>query len=184
MANRDVLATNGWLESHRQWSQEQWIQDGFKEFGLTVQLPPSTNDVVPLLRLLGRRSWNFLTHGPPKTNAAGAIPNYAQYNAFRWLRDSGFKPAKFLSERAQVTADTDITAGLLSYSQWYAAFPADNGVGLLKLAPHSQIELGAGEMLPLFAKTGPKVGITLTILATLTVGLWLMTRNRRRLVPK
>jgi hypothetical protein len=64
-------------------------------------------------------------------NAPEAVPSYIHYNAYRWLRDSGFEPGTFISSNATVVAEPDITAGLLRYSQWRSKYPGRDGLGVL-----------------------------------------------------
>ena len=57
MANEHTTAWDQWTEANRGHSQEEWIRDGFLRYGIKVHLPPERDDTVPLLRLLGRKSW-------------------------------------------------------------------------------------------------------------------------------
>lgn len=174
MANQDVLASNAWREANRGRSQEQWLQDGFRAFGVTVQLPPSTNDFIPLLRLLGQRSWNSLTHSRPPTNAPGAIPTYAKYNAFRWLRDSGFQPGKFVASNAVAMSDKEVVVGLLAYAQWQGSFPAGNGLGILRFGRDQTDYRDDATTAPSFVGSGFKTGVMAMIAALNIAGAWLI----------
>lgn len=131
MANRQAASWSQWTDANHHRSQEEWIQDGFRDYGVTVHLPPTPDDSLPLLRLLGRTGWNTLWRGTRGTNAPGTVPTYVHYNAYRWLRDSGFEPGKFASSNATVVLDPVITAGLLKYSQWCATYPGRDGLGVL-----------------------------------------------------
>ena len=86
MANQYPASWEEWIDANRERSQEQWIMDGFHDYGVAVHLPPAPEDAVPLLRLLGRGSYDFLWTGPQETNPANEVPSYVQYNAYRWLR--------------------------------------------------------------------------------------------------
>lgn len=175
MANQDVLSSNAWLEANRGRSQEQWLQDGFRAFGVTVQLPPSTNDFIPLLRLLGQRSWNSLTHGSPTTNTPGAIPTYAKYNAFRWLRDSGFQPGKLVESNAVAMFDKEVVVGLLAYAQWQGSFPAGNGLGILKLGKDQTDFRDDATNAPGFVGSGFKTAVMGLIAALIIAGTTLIS---------
>lgn len=131
MANRHVASWAQWTDANRERSQEEWIKDGFLDYGVTVHLPPTPDDTLPLLRLLGRESWDYLREGPQDANAPEAVPSYIQYNAYRWLRDSGFDPGRFASSNTAATGEPDIVAGMLNFSQWHAAFPGRDGLGIL-----------------------------------------------------
>lgn len=147
MANRHVDAWRQWAETNRSRSQEEWIRDGFSAFGLTVHLPPVADDTLPLLRLLGRPCWNFLWAGPQGTNAPEAIPSFAQYNAYRWLRDSGFELGKFMATNGTLFAHSDIASGLVGYSRWMAAYPGEQGLGVLALRSTKSDDWGGRPLL-------------------------------------
>jgi hypothetical protein len=131
MSNQDTNSWVEWLKTNRTRTQEEWIQDGFSKYGVSVHFPPSTNDVEPLLKIIGGKTWNFLVGGPQGTNAPDAIPSYVQYNAFRWLRDSGFNPVSFAVSNATAVAPNNLTVALIRYSQWEGRFPPRNGLGVL-----------------------------------------------------
>jgi hypothetical protein len=88
MANHEMDSWAPWTDANRSRTQVEWIKDGFLKHGVTVHLPPGPEDTAPLLRLLGRKTWNTLFGGPQGAEAPESIPSYIQYNAFRWLRDS------------------------------------------------------------------------------------------------
>lgn len=156
MANRHVTAWAKWTDANRNRSQEEWIRDGFLDYGVTVHLPPTSDDTLPLLHLLGRKSWNFLWAGSQGTNAPDAVPSYIHYNAYRWLRDSGFDPVKFVSSNTTVAAAFDITTGLLRFSQWHAAYPGHNGLGVLTFGKGR----GSGfDMCPIISKPWVVFGV-------------------------
>ena len=48
MANRYLPSWAGWIEANRGRSQEEWIRDGFLAYGVTVHLPPESDDLVPM----------------------------------------------------------------------------------------------------------------------------------------
>ena len=80
---------------------------------------------------MGRQSWNSLFAGPQGTNAPTAVPTYVQYNAFRWLRDSGFWLNMYLKTNTNALAEIDLSAGLLRYAYFDGMFPLENGLGIL-----------------------------------------------------
>ncbi|MCL1922134.1 MAG: hypothetical protein FWG50_13865 [Kiritimatiellaeota bacterium] len=120
-----------WREVHAAETQEEWIQSGFAKRGVTVHLPPEPDDALPLLEVLGHPTWGTLFGGPQGTNAPESIPDYFQYNAFRWLRDSGFSPSAFSSSNAVAFTSDAVRAGLIEYTEWYSVFPRHNDVGVL-----------------------------------------------------
>ena len=104
-----------WWAANKHKTQEDWIQDGFRAAGLQISKPASTEDMPKLLRIIGERA-------PPsndweKSHPVARHPDYLRYNAFRWLRDSGFDPVKFLLKSAPVTPDAAIEAGLSEYAE-------------------------------------------------------------------
>lgn len=137
MANRHIGSWAVWAEGNRGHSQEEWIREGFLAQGVMVHLPPQPDDTLPLLKLLGRKSWNFLWAGPQGTNMPEAVPSYVHYNAYRWLRDSGFDARKFALSNAVLVATAEVAGGLVNYSQWLAAYPGEAGAGVLALGGNS-----------------------------------------------
>ena len=78
------------------------------EHGVTVHLPPTSDDVEPLLRLLGQQSEDEISERKEGESRPEVVPEYIQYNAFRWLRDSGFQPLRFAASNSGVTLDSNI----------------------------------------------------------------------------
>jgi hypothetical protein len=181
MANRDPASWAQWTEANRGRSQEEWIRDGFLDHGVTVHLPPSADDTLPLLRLLGRESWNYLWSSErPDTTAPDAVPSYAQYNAYRWLRDSGFEPGAFAYANSAIATQTDVTAGLLRYSQWQSVYPGRDGLGVLTLAAASRRgpEL---DLRPAISRSWVAVAVDSLIAACLISGValvWRFTKSK------
>jgi hypothetical protein len=131
MSNQHVNSWGEWTKTNKGRTQEEWIRDGFSQYGVSVRLPPNPSDAEPLLKLIGRKGWNFLMGGPQGTNAPEAVPSYIQYNAFRWLRDSGFNPTTFAISNATLVATQDLTVALIKYSRWHGEFPGRDDLGVL-----------------------------------------------------
>ncbi len=133
MTNGHPQSWENWAKIHGGQSQEEWLRDGFASFGVTVHLPPAAADIEPLLGLLGRRQVDLLWKGPQPVAQTPdtAVPDYAQYNAFRWLRDSGFEPARFLSGHSKALLSEETIRGLVNYANWQGRFPRCNGLGIL-----------------------------------------------------
>ncbi len=110
-----------WYEKNKSLSQEQWIKDGFAHYGAAVSIPPETNDVEPLLLILGNSD----------TNANLRIPSSVRYNAFRWLRDSNFEPVNYLLSHSNINVSGQLARGVKKYSDWYHAFPRRGAQGVL-----------------------------------------------------
>jgi hypothetical protein len=135
MANQHTTTWAQWTEVNGGRSQEEWIKDGFLPFGVKAHLPPQADDNVPLLRLLGRKTWDFLQGGPQGNEMPDAVPSYVQYNAYRWLRDSGFKPLEFTSSNPKLAAESEISQGLKTFSILLAVYPGRDGLGVLAFGP-------------------------------------------------
>jgi len=172
MANRHVTSWKEWTDANRARSQEEWIKDGFLEYGVAVHLPPEPDDTVPLLKLLGRKGWNVLFAGPQGTNAPESVPSYIHYNAYRWLRDSGFHPVRFANSNTILVAESDISRGLLAFSNLRAAFPADDGEGVLAFGKRASAS--AGMMQPRIARRGVGAGAYAFITGSIIGGLALI----------
>ena len=133
MSNHDVKSWEEWAKENDGKTQEEWIKEGFAKCGLRVHLPPSPDDTEPLLRVLGQKTWDALPEGRQETDADNAVPSYIQYNAFRWLRDSGFEPTAFAASNATAINIEPVRTGFLHYMELQAAFPRHNGLGILAL---------------------------------------------------
>lgn len=144
--NRHVSRWGEWADANRNRSQEEWIRDGFLDYGVMVHLPLQSEDTLPLLRFLNRKRWNFLWAGPQGTNVPEAVPSYVLYNAFRWLRDSGFQPGRFALSNAVLVTEPEVSGGLVRYSQWLASYPGDGGLGVLSFGRNAS-KNGSFEML-------------------------------------
>lgn len=120
LSNQDVGedgdAWLDWWEKNRTKSQEEWIEDGFRQRGLAIDVPPTPEQAPLLLEVLGSS----------ETNKSGAE---LKYNAFRCLRDSGFEPVAFVLSNRTVSAE--IERGLLKYAVFQRRWPAAGGVGIL-----------------------------------------------------
>src|SRR6185312_9749645 len=101
-------------------------------------------EVEPLLKLIGQKSWVFLLGGPQGTNAPDSIPDYVQYNAFRWLRDSGFKPMTFARSNVTLVASQDMATALLKYANWQSAFShaEQDDLGVLAFGKKPDVDFG------------------------------------------
>lgn len=168
MTNQHVTEWGQWTEANRGRSQEEWIRDGFFRHGVKVHLPPQADDTIPLLRLLGRKSWDFLVGSPEDEEAQNAIPSYVQYNAYRWLRDSGFKPMEFTASNPKLLAESEISQGLLTFAAWRAAYPGRDGLGVLAFG--SQTAKGTDlNRRPLIAEPWLAVAVS-AFIAVFTIG--------------
>ena len=112
-----------WWAENRGKSQLEWIQAGFLRYKVTASIPPSVAEQESLLGLMGNDS----------TNEAAAIPRFVKYNAFRWLRDSGFSPVGFALSNRMEAIPAVVQQGLLEYEKRYEWLPRRDEVGILPL---------------------------------------------------
>ncbi|SKA86867.1 hypothetical protein SAMN02745166_01364 [Prosthecobacter debontii] len=105
-----------WWQANRDKSQEEWIQAGFREQGFEISLPPTEADWPALLQILGA------TAGPspiPHRSAPDVLhPAHLRFNAYRWLRDSGFAPIQYLFDQPDLAFRPEIAAGVSGYANF------------------------------------------------------------------
>jgi len=123
LSNQDVGvdATNWleWWEDNESKSQEEWIADGFHIRGFEIDALPSEKDFPQLLQILG-------TAGDHEVSS---IHKAMKYNAFRFLRDSGFEPIAYAISNQ--TMSIELERGLLEYAKYEASWPTSGDVGIL-----------------------------------------------------
>jgi hypothetical protein len=180
MCNQDPDSWEKWMKTNQNRTQEEWVRDGFSKYGVSVHLPPEASDVEPLLKLMGQKSWIFLLGGPPGTNAPDSIPDYVQYNAFRWLRDSGFKPMTFARSNTTLATSQPIALGLLKYANWQTVFPNGERYDLGVFAFAKKPEFGARHGSPLIARLWVNAAVCGSVIVFLFLGLWLATFRKRK----
>lgn len=140
ITNQDVGdRTDAWLawwETNKAKTQEEWIKDGFRQWGVDIDAPPAPPQIPILLTQLGHS----------KTNAPTAVPWHIKFNAFRFLRDSGFEPVGFAISNQNLSAD--VAAGLLKYAQMVRSLPAESEIGILAFGKKDQ-KLGHEHLHPM-----------------------------------
>lgn len=86
-----------WKDNHSK-TQEEWIQAGFEKLGVEVGMPPTEKDWPQLLALLktapAPASAEEKDHARPSQKYHHSF--HVRYNAYRWLRDSGFDPVTYI----------------------------------------------------------------------------------------
>jgi hypothetical protein len=120
---RVVADWQAWWQNNRNRRQIEWIRDGLVAYGVSVSLPPLDGDSEPLLEVLGSSDTN--EYGRP------SVPHAVWYNAFRWLRDSGFDPVEYAWEHPSLTTASVIRVGVNRYRQAEQRMPASHGIGIL-----------------------------------------------------
>jgi hypothetical protein len=178
IANQTMESRQSWLVTNRNRTQEEWIKDGFAKYNVFPNAPAAPSDFEPLLQLLVKPQWNFLYGGPQGTNAPEAIPSYVQYNAFRWLRDSGFNPMTFTLSNETAVASNNLSMALLKYSQWNAGFPARNELGILSFGSKSDPEGILGP--PPISKRSFIVMVNSAIFLSMAGGIGFIALSKKR----
>jgi hypothetical protein len=159
---KDWLA---WWEDNKNKSQTEWIREGFKQHGVAVDTRPSTEQTELLLGLLGRS----------ETDEEDAIPAYVRYNAFRWLRDSGFQPVAHVISQEDLSAQR--AAGMLEYERFLEHWPSACNVGILRLEVDQHDQLNYE--IPLLT-TRFQIGAHLAIWLPIIVGICLVAWSLRK----
>lgn len=121
-----------WWATNKKKSQVEWIRAGLQEQGVIVHLPAIPEDYESLLSLLGNSN----------TNMEEKIPDFVKYNAFRWLRDSGFQSVEFALSNVTVETPKVVRDGLLKYHRLERHYPTLDEIGRLEFAstPNSSHE--------------------------------------------
>ncbi len=109
-----------WWQANRHKTQTEWIRDGFAQGGLVLHSPLTRADVRKLLAAMGTKD---------------KVPRGWRWNAFRLLREGGFrtdtmKPGDLSGEDGEV-----VLAGVLAYAEWSALHPPVDPAGLLRKGP-------------------------------------------------
>jgi hypothetical protein len=170
ITNQDVGdKTDAWLDwwkKNESKSQEEWIADGFSRHGVKVAAPPTAAQTEALLAILGN------SEGKQGTT----IPGYLQYNAFRWLRDSGFEPVGFAVSNRPLPAA--VARGLLEYAKFQRRWPSALGLGVLSFGntPYDR----ASYPMPRWMKAEFQAMIYALIFGPLVLGVGLIVCSWRR----
>lgn len=165
-----------WWNEHKDESQEQWIRDGFAALGVVIALPPDAKDWDELLKVLGAEPGPM----PPGYEYTRKLyPQSARYNAYRWLRDSGFEPVQYLIGRSGHSLDPTVRLGIEAYERRAAGFQTEMP-GKLAFAPPFEGWGFSRDREPLALRGGPQAAFTLVSGVMAFCGLWLMRKGLRR----
>lgn len=113
-----------WWTTNKNKSQVDWIRAGLQQYEVAVHLPSTPEDYEPLLLLLGNSN----------TNKEEKIPDFVKYNAFRWLRDSGFQSVAFALSNLTVQTPKLVRDGLLKYDRLDHLYPKLDETGRLEFS--------------------------------------------------
>ena len=158
-----------WWETNQTNTQEEWILAGFRENEIDVGYPPlSVSQTVSLLNVVGERS----------DKTPDCSPRYLRFNAFRWLRDSGFDAMGFAVSDASETMSEITRQGLIEYDRYEDWNPKKDRVGILAFGDHSD-PLG-GQALPLLVSPRYTIIAHLLITVSALAGLLMIALSLRR----
>lgn len=91
-----------WWSTNKNKSQFEWVRDGFKQSGLDLDAGPTTNNILSLLKIIGRGQ-----------------PWYQEYNAKRWLRDIiNLEPVNFDPDTTAPEDRVQVGKGLIEFAVW------------------------------------------------------------------
>jgi hypothetical protein len=158
-----------WWSTNKDKPQLEWIKSGLLNYGVVVHLPPNEQDYEPLLALLGNSV----------TNPTGKIPRFVKYNAFRWLRDSGFQVLPFAMSNVTAQTPPFVRDGIILYGKYEHAFPKNDSPGILPLIetpPASDNGLAP----PLIKRLAVQLSACIVVLLLCTAGIFLLRRSFRQ----
>jgi hypothetical protein len=89
-AGEDADGWLDWWQANRDKSQREWIADGFRQRGLSLDVPLRPAQTEALLELLS------------KPRPSDGRDDFLRHNAFRWLRDSGVRARRICSVRRAI----------------------------------------------------------------------------------
>jgi hypothetical protein len=115
-----------WWNINKDKDQLQWIRDGFAKFGINVSTPAKPNEYKTLLVVLSKTK-------VVDDYEAAVYPDYMRYNAFRWLRESGFNPLDYALKSINKDSSKEEIKGLYQYQNYYRETPTEDGVGILAI---------------------------------------------------
>ncbi|MGH8247490.1 MAG: hypothetical protein ACREUU_13785 [Gammaproteobacteria bacterium] len=160
-AGEDADGWLTWWKLNQSTDQRQWIADGFAQRGIALEFPPTAQQTEALLKLLG--------------SSAEAAPEHVKYNAFRWLRESGFEPVDYMlsDKHSAVRHET----GLREYAHYEERFPRATKLGILPLGrPGEEGDYSTPAMLAPHFQTAVHAAIWIPFV----IGLCLMAWSLRR----
>lgn len=163
-AGEDADGWLAWWQANRDKTQREWIADGFRQRGLRLDVPLRPAQTKALLELLG------------KPGASGDKDDFLRYNAFRWLRDSGFEAVEYALSGERLSKD--VKAGLREYAHREASFPRISGLGELAISPQEPSQAArAAILLPRYQRL-----FQLLIWGPIVLGVALMCWSLRKAV--
>jgi hypothetical protein len=111
-----------WWTTNQNKTQLEWIRDGFASKGIALQQPLTTNNILTLLKLA-----TLATNDATCTNIPSILQKSLRFNAYRWLRDSGFKAKELNLDTIAAEEKNQILPSLIGYAEWYGEHRDDPG---------------------------------------------------------
>ena len=111
-----------WWNTNQNKTQLEWIRDGFASKGVVLQPGLTTNNILALLKLS-----HPSTNSDVFTNTPSRLRSSIRFNAFRWLRDSGFRSTEFDLKNIPDGDRSQVTSALIDYAEWFGAHRNDPG---------------------------------------------------------
>ena len=121
-AGKSLANWRAWWEQNKAKSQEDWIREGFRKYDVDPQTPLTLANTIALLELATQVE-----------EEKGGVPNYVQFNAFRWLRDSDFNPQTFSVKDIPARNADRVLHGLIRFASLSDQYPKYAGLGVLNL---------------------------------------------------
>ncbi|MHC4796114.1 MAG: hypothetical protein ACYTF1_05675 [Planctomycetota bacterium] len=150
-----------WWERNKDKTQVEWIREGFEIHGVSLQSPLTQENIISLLRILGRKD---IKRGHP-------------YNAYRWLRDSFFVVdlSKFSYADLPEENPEEVFEGIKRYNYYRGYYPGGGAPGTLEITgPYK-----ASRSCLNISKTGYVVFVNSLITASALVGIYCIYLTRK-----
>ena len=159
-----------WWKINHHKSQLDWIQDGFSKYNVTVTKAPKKKEQEDLLILIGDSS----------KEEENIIPHFVKYNAFRWLRDSGFNSIDFALAYDKKPRSIEVIKGLREYQKFNIDFHKSKNVGILPLLEKSECWDYYDEPRPAFFSPEVQIMGYCLMIVPIVVGVFLLLWSIRK----
>jgi hypothetical protein len=170
-----------WWRTNKDKNQEEWIDEGFRRAGITLQKPPTNENIAALLTIFGIERTSRAVFTPriiaPHSVHGPVPPDWLQFNANRFLRDHGIDP---LAISGEMFRSEPIRRGLIRYAGWRAEH-SEFDIGKATIDENDWAEsdydlkpIMLGRWVPWAA-----AGVTAVLLAIGWLGVVVMRRIRR-----
>lgn len=163
-----------WWAKNKNKSQLEWVRDGFIRYGVKLSIPHKKEEYKLLLKLLENKKKNKDKY---KTDV---IPDYVKYNAFRWLRDSGFNPVDYAIHSVNKSTSKNVIKGLGEYQKLYEMYPKGDYVGIFPFSDNAQNNYDDYPR-PNYLRLGVKITIYCIMILPVVIGIFLLFWSSRKI---